>query len=86
MTTNDHTRAAESTVTVPGAMFAHYRDGRIVRWVFLPAAGDAGYFGPAARLYDGDEDLDITTDGSPFWQAVAADLGADGTCTVEWES
>jgi hypothetical protein len=84
-------------VTVPGNLHAHYdRDtGKISGWVFLPHGGDAGYFGPAAELWDGDDldddfidrlDVRDTKGGDGlFWEAVGYALNPDGKFTVQWE-
>lgn len=83
-----------SDVHVPGMLTAHYEDGKITRWVFMPAEGDAGYFGPTTEVIDGDESLDVRLGGTqdhpddgPFWQAVTEALSGTGTpttFTVEW--
>lgn len=73
------------TVDIPGSFHAIYEDGVIVRWVFMPAASYAGYFGPSATV-EGDSDLE-TGLGGPFWEAVRTALGAsaDGSAiTVQW--
>jgi hypothetical protein len=91
-TTNQTNEA--SLVIIPGRLYAEYdpTTGAITRWSFMPAAGDAGYFGPAAVLWDGDADLDIESDDGEFWTAVTTSLAnplvytdaGTGTFAVEW--
>lgn len=47
-----------STIHIPGSLTAKIENGRITGYVFMIAANDAGYFGPAFRLFDGDEVTD----------------------------
>lgn len=69
-------------VELPGTMTAVWRDGEVTL-VFSFSANYAGYFGPAAVLMDGPgEELDITTDDSPFWLAVSKAVGEN---KVVWE-
>lgn len=63
----------ERRVWVPGQLFATFRDGEIVEWVFTPHASDAGYFGPAADVVDG-QPLDVESTSGPFWRAVQDNL------------
>lgn len=60
----------ETIVDIPGQVYAVYRDGRIVKVVFTPHASAAGYFGPAATVDEGDEDLDVESTDGPFWKAM----------------
>jgi hypothetical protein len=44
-----------STINIPGRLSAKIENGRITGYVFMIAANDAGYFGPAFNLIEGDE-------------------------------
>lgn len=77
---------AVTSVEIPGELYAHHQDGEIVKWVFLPLASHAGYFGPSAVTFDGDADLDVENTDGPFWQAVRKTGDAAGwALTVHWE-
>jgi len=45
----------ETRVMVPGTMFAHIEDGKIVNYTFTPSAADAGYFGEEIVVLEGDD-------------------------------
>lgn len=45
----------EATIIVPGTMFAHIEDGKIVNYTFSPSASDAGYFGEEIVVFEGDD-------------------------------
>jgi hypothetical protein len=58
-------RTITAHVSVPGDMRAIVVDGRVVRWVWMPAASNAGYFGPAVttmHAYYDDDTRDQLTD------------------------
>lgn len=63
-----------SCVQIPGVFRAFYEGGRILGFQFEPHGSNAGYFGPAAILEDGDAHLDIEDTDGPFWKAVQAYL------------
>jgi len=63
-----------TTVEVYGTLYATYEDDAVTRLVFQPAGSYAGYFGPAAVVVEGDEDLDVQAETGPFWRAVQAAL------------
>jgi hypothetical protein len=44
-----------STIHIPGRLTAKISNGRIIGYVFDIAANDAGYFGDAFNLIEGDE-------------------------------
>jgi len=44
-----------STIHIPGQLTAKIRNGRVIGYVFDIAANDAGYFGDAFNLIEGDE-------------------------------
>jgi hypothetical protein len=72
-----------TTVRIPGEVYATYRDdGCIVDLAFFPSGSDAGYFGPAAQVFDGDSDLDVETTDGPFWTAMQSYLADDST--LDW--
>lgn len=73
-------------VEIPGEVIATYQDGRITALVFVPWAGDAGYFGPAATVFDGDA-LDVEDTDGPFWKAMQDRVGAAGADApvITWE-
>lgn len=69
-------------VHIPGSLIAHVEFGR-VRFVFTPAASDAGYTGPAAVAVSGDLDsIQVEDVGGPFWRMVQAAL-AEGS-PIDW--
>jgi hypothetical protein len=81
-----------TTVTIPGALYATYTDGEITGWTFTPHASGAGYFGPAATVWDYDDSddddgagLDVESVDGPFWQAVQRTLAESNPFTVEWQ-
>ena len=74
-----------TTVRIPGSLTAHWQEGRIVGWTFMPHGSAAGYFGPTAELVDGDDDLDVTDVDGPFWRAVQRHLDTANPFTVRWE-
>lgn len=78
----DGTRRGESTVFIPGKAVAYYEYGKITRLVFTPHGGDAGYFGPSAVLFEGDESLEIEDVCGEFWKAVQTWLGKSPA--IEW--
>lgn len=78
----DGTRKGQSTVYIPGNAIAYYEDGKITRLVFQPHAGDAGYFGPSAMLFEGDETLDLEDTDAPFWKGVQQRLQDEHA--IEW--
>jgi hypothetical protein len=73
----------ETRVEIPGTFTATYDQGRITALTFLPSGSDAGYFGPPARVIEGDDNLDVTDTDGPFWKAVQSAL-AEGT-PINWE-
>lgn len=78
---------AETEVFVPGQMIARVRYNRIIGYVFIPSAGDAGYFGDGINVISGDESLtandffDMVSDTLMFDQS-----NTSATFTCEWES
>jgi hypothetical protein len=68
-------------MTIPGTFTATYAAGTITRMTFTPLASFAGYFGPAAEVVDGNEDLEVSTTDGPFWRAMQ---GALGRVAIEW--
>lgn len=48
----------KSSVRIPGELIARVENGRIIGYVFTIAANDAGYFGPAFIVEEGDEITD----------------------------
>jgi hypothetical protein len=81
---------APTEVKIPGEFFARYEDGKITKLTFMPHASNAGYFGPAAVVLDGDADLDVEEVDGPFWRAMQAVLGSPcdrsgEAVTIEWE-
>jgi hypothetical protein len=76
--------SGKSIVAIPGTTVAHYEDGRITEIAFWPSASNAGYFGPAARLDEGDEDLDIEETDGPFWQAMQAHIAGGYKPVIMW--
>lgn len=80
--------SAETVVSIPGTFCARYENGEITSAFFMPAASDAGYFGPAAEIIDlGDEathvDLDVEKSDGPFWRAMQSFLASSGQ--IGWE-
>jgi hypothetical protein len=76
----------KSAVEIPGRLIADYENGAIIKWTFVPHAGDAGYFGPAAELIEGDEHLNVEDSAGAFWTAVQHGFDDDGsTFHVAWE-
>jgi hypothetical protein len=76
----------QTTVSIPGTFYATYEDGKITGYTFTPSGSAAGYFGPSARVEDGDDDLDVEDTNGPFWRAVQADLTANGAePDVAWQ-
>ena len=83
---------------VPGSLYVEIdADGRtVLRWVFTPAAGDAGYRGPSVEHEDGDElpiGLDDFDDEDDYaigvWPAIRNSLtdafaARTGGFLVEW--
>jgi hypothetical protein len=82
--------------SVPGTLYVEIEDdGRTVaRWVFTPAVGSPGYFGPSAEWVDGDElplalDDDDTLGTVGVWPAIRESLTGPfarryGAFPVEW--
>jgi hypothetical protein len=70
--------AGKYVVQIPGYVEAEYVDGRISEIVFTCVASSAGYFGPSARLSEGDPNLDIEDTDGPFWRAMQTYLGPIG--------
>lgn len=76
----------ESRVEIPGQLTAVYRGGVITEWTFIPSAGYAGYFGPAAINTADDDELEIEAVDGPFWKAIQTHLAhLDSKFTVRWE-
>jgi hypothetical protein len=67
----------ETIVDIPGEFSAHYKNGAIIGFTFIPHASNAGYFGPAARVSEGDAELDVEETDGPFWRALQAKLAND---------
>lgn len=59
----------ETVVTIPGAVYAHYKDGVITRLEFSPSDPEA-----SAYVWEGDETLDVEDVDGPFWKAMQAAL------------
>lgn len=77
----------DTEVVIPGRMIARVWNNRIIGYVFIPAAGDAGYFGEEIHVIAGDDSL--TPDD--FFDMVSRTLMIDqsntsATFTCEWES
>lgn len=68
---------------IPGAMRATYRDGKIEKLWFSPAASDAGYRGGSFVIESGGESYPDEEDDRPFWFAMGDFLS--GNYTIEWE-
>lgn len=78
---------AETEVVVPGRMTARVRNNRIIGYVFIPAAGNAGYFGEEIHVIAGDDSLRA----DDFFHMVSQTLmfsqdNTSATFTCEWES
>lgn len=58
-----------STIQIPGTLLARVEGGRIVGYVFSPAASDAGYFGDGIFHFDGDK-----VSEEEFWPMVGPTL------------
>jgi hypothetical protein len=77
----------DTEVVIPGRVIARVRNNRIVGYVFIPAAGDAGYFGEEIHVISGDDSLtaddffDMVSDTLMFDQS-----NTSATFTCEWES
>ena len=74
--------AMDTIIQIPVELWAHYTDGKIVRWEVSPLESAAYYFGPSSYVFDG-PDVDLSDEG-PFWQAVRDDLGDDAIIKVGW--
>lgn len=75
-----------TTIEIPGEFIAIYdHDRGITGFTFMPSASYAGYFGPAATVRDGDEELDVESTGGPFWVAVQQALFEKNPMSVRWE-
>ena len=76
--------AEKANVTVPGVVHATYENGKITDIVFLPHGSNAGWRGPSAELFDGDN-LDVEDTDGPFWKAMQDFLGplGDGP-SIRW--
>ena len=81
---NTTANALATTVQIPGQVYVTYHEGRIVKVAFVPSASNAGYFGPAAVLEEGDENLDLESTDGPFWKAVQAHLSTTHG-NIGWE-
>jgi hypothetical protein len=77
------TPAGGSAVVIPGIVVAAFKDGEVNSITFAPLASDAGYFGPAAVVTEGDADLDVTSTDGSFWRAVQAFLQFEDR-SIEW--
>lgn len=75
-----------STVRIYGECHATFdgrgTEGRIVSLTFSPSASNAGYFGPAAEVIEGDTALDVDSTDGPFWRAVQTTLARGPV--MEW--
>jgi hypothetical protein len=66
------TQHRDIEIQVPGRLIARVRHGRIVGYIFIPAAADAGYFGEAMMVVSGepefgqDEFFDMVCDSLSF--------------------
>jgi hypothetical protein len=83
------TTIAETEVLIPGRVIARVRNGRIVGYVFIPNAADAGYFGDEIVVISGDESLEKKP--NDFFDMVSDSLTFDQSNSVasfvcEWES
>ncbi len=76
---------SNARVQIPGSLTAVYEGGHISGWTFIPAAGYAGYFGEAAFVTRGDEELDVEDVDGPFWKAVQVHLEINNPFQVMWE-
>ncbi len=88
MTDDEVTNMPPSTYRVPGAVFVEYdpNTGK-TRTTFTPSAGGAGYFGPAAELWEGANvlsDEELTDSFGPFWRGVQQEL-RDNDYRIAWE-
>lgn len=87
-------------VQIPGIVTAEYvgtpDGGEITRLAFYPSASDAGYFGPAASVYEASEEegygLNVKDTEGPFWKAVqrylsdtAGALPPEAARVLTWE-
>jgi hypothetical protein len=70
-------------VVIPGIVVAAFMDGEVNSITFSPLASDAGYFGPAAVVTEGDTDLDVTSTDGVFWRGVQAFLQFEDR-SIEW--
>jgi hypothetical protein len=76
----------KTQVFVPGTLMATIEHGRIVNYTFTPAAADAGYFGDAITVWDGE---DITSE--EFFDLVSTSLtfsynSQSAFFACEWQS
>lgn len=73
-------------IGIPGEVIATVEFGR-VRITFTPSASAAGYFGPAAVVFEGDDvataGLQMEDTDGPFWRMVQASL-AETNGLIEW--
>lgn len=72
-------------VQIPGVVIAHYEGGAVTEIEFWPHASNAGYFGPAAQLSDGNTDLDIEETDGPFWTAMQTYIAGGYEPVISWK-
>lgn len=74
----------KSTIQIPGMFLARVENGRIVGYVFSPAASHAGHFGESFSVFDGE-----TIEEDDFWAMVNQSLmfsedNRTATFSCEW--
>lgn len=73
------------TFHIPGSFSAQFHADGGVKFTFLPAAGDAGYFGPAMINSENGEELSLD-DANILFDKIGFVLGPEGRFTGHWES
>jgi len=73
-------------VKIPGSFTAIVEYGRITRYVFVPHASHAGYFGPAFEIIENDDDNFELSEREFFDMVSSSLMSTDQTAffSCEW--